>query len=231
MRTIGEIMVLAANYAPEGWMACDGASLNANDYKELYSIIGTTYGGNSENFNLPKKADLDGSKYYICVSNGSYPEGMSGILSQIKLFAGPQDIRGWVKCQGQLLQIAQNTQLFSVLGTKWGGDGRTTFGVPNIPSPEGGNYWIDNTNTIGFDAYENSYPFISEIAAFGADYTLKGWLSCNGELVPIQNYESLFALIENRYSPVGTNFNIPKLAPIDKCGYQINYNGTFPKRS
>lgn len=40
--------------------------------------------------------------------------------------------RGWALCNGQLLPIAQNTALFSLLGTTYGGDGRSTFGLPDL---------------------------------------------------------------------------------------------------
>lgn len=40
--------------------------------------------------------------------------------------------RGWASCDGQLLPISQNTALFSLLGTMYGGDGRTTFALPNL---------------------------------------------------------------------------------------------------
>jgi microcystin-dependent protein len=40
--------------------------------------------------------------------------------------------QGWAMCNGQLLPIAQNTALFSLLGTNYGGDGRSTFGLPNL---------------------------------------------------------------------------------------------------
>lgn len=40
--------------------------------------------------------------------------------------------RGWASCDGQLLSIASNTALFSILGTTFGGDGRTTFGLPDL---------------------------------------------------------------------------------------------------
>ncbi len=40
--------------------------------------------------------------------------------------------RGWAKCEGQLLSIAANQALFSLLGTQYGGDGRTTFGLPDL---------------------------------------------------------------------------------------------------
>jgi len=42
--------------------------------------------------------------------------------------------RGWALCDGQLLPISQNAALFSLLGTIYGGDGRTTFGLPDLRS-------------------------------------------------------------------------------------------------
>ena len=53
-------------------------------------------------------------------------------IAEVKIFAGNFAIRGWAFCNGQLLPIAQNTALFSLVGTTYGGDGRTTFGVPNL---------------------------------------------------------------------------------------------------
>lgn len=48
------------------------------------------------------------------------------------MFAGTFAPRNWAYCNGQLLAIAQNTALFSILGTMYGGDGRTTFALPNF---------------------------------------------------------------------------------------------------
>ncbi len=53
-------------------------------------------------------------------------------LGEIRMFAGNFAPRDWALCAGQLLPIAQNTALFSILGTTYGGDGRTTFGVPDL---------------------------------------------------------------------------------------------------
>jgi microcystin-dependent protein len=53
-------------------------------------------------------------------------------VAEIKIFAGNFAIRGWAFCDGQLLPISQNTALFSILGTTYGGDGRTSFGLPNL---------------------------------------------------------------------------------------------------
>jgi microcystin-dependent protein len=53
-------------------------------------------------------------------------------LGEIRIFAGDFAPTGWAFCNGQLLPIAQNTALFSLLGTQYGGDGRSTFGLPNL---------------------------------------------------------------------------------------------------
>ncbi len=53
-------------------------------------------------------------------------------VGEIRMFAGNFAPRGWAFCDGQLLAISQNDALFSLLGTIYGGDGRTTFGLPEM---------------------------------------------------------------------------------------------------
>ena len=53
-------------------------------------------------------------------------------LAEIRIFGGNFAPKGWALCNGQLLSISQNTALFSLLGTTYGGDGRVTFGLPNF---------------------------------------------------------------------------------------------------
>jgi microcystin-dependent protein len=53
-------------------------------------------------------------------------------IAEIRIFAGNFAPRGWAFCNGQLLPIAQNTALFSLIGTIYGGDGRTTVGLPDL---------------------------------------------------------------------------------------------------
>lgn len=53
-------------------------------------------------------------------------------LGEISLFAGNFAPRGWAFCNGQLLAISQNTALFSILGTTYGGNGQTTFALPDL---------------------------------------------------------------------------------------------------
>ena len=53
-------------------------------------------------------------------------------IAEIRIFAGNFAPRNWADCDGQLLPIAQNTALFSLVGTIYGGDGRTTLGLPDL---------------------------------------------------------------------------------------------------
>lgn len=53
-------------------------------------------------------------------------------IAEVRIFAGNFAPRGWAFCNGQLLPIAQNTALFSLIGTTFGGDGRTTTALPNL---------------------------------------------------------------------------------------------------
>ncbi len=53
-------------------------------------------------------------------------------VGEIRMFAGSFAPRGWALCDGQLLAVGQNDALFSLLGTIYGGDGRTTFGLPDL---------------------------------------------------------------------------------------------------
>jgi microcystin-dependent protein len=57
---------------------------------------------------------------------------MEGTLAEIRMFAGNFSPRGWQLCNGQLLPIAQWTAVFALVGTTYGGNGQTTFAVPDF---------------------------------------------------------------------------------------------------
>jgi microcystin-dependent protein len=71
---------------------------------------------------------------------------MESYLASIIMFAGNFAPRGWLFCDGSILSIAQNTALFSLLGTTYGGDGKTTFALPNlktqVPATDWGVHYI-----------------------------------------------------------------------------------------
>lgn len=57
---------------------------------------------------------------------------MEPFIGQIMMFGGTFAPKGWALCDGQLLSITQNSALFSILGTTFGGDGKSTFGLPDL---------------------------------------------------------------------------------------------------
>jgi microcystin-dependent protein len=57
---------------------------------------------------------------------------MDPFVAEIRIFAGNFAPHGWALCNGQLMAISQNTALFSLLGTIYGGDGKSTFALPDL---------------------------------------------------------------------------------------------------
>jgi hypothetical protein len=74
---IGTILLFAFNYAPEGWLPCNGKLLPINENQALYALLGPTYGGDGKIMfalpNLTGKEPIPGLAYYICV-NGLFPQ-------------------------------------------------------------------------------------------------------------------------------------------------------------
>ena len=62
-------------------------------------------------------------------------------IAEIRIFAGNFAPRGWAFCNGQLLPVTQNTALFSLIGTTYGGDGRTTTRPPESERPRSDASW------------------------------------------------------------------------------------------
>jgi len=227
---LGEIRWVAysRNDIPNGWANCDGQILPINSNQSLFSILGTTYGGDGRtSFALPdmrgrmpmddgashplgqksgqenvilginempshthqlrgtsaigdtttptikllaqgphplanriyQDSNLDKNMASESVSNtgggvghqnmppfltlrciialqGTFPSrggvNTNAYIGEIRWFAGNFAPGGYSDCNGDLLPIAENTALFSILGTTYGGDGRTTFGLPNM---------------------------------------------------------------------------------------------------
>src|ERR687885_524666 len=88
----------------------------------------------------------------------------SPFVAEIRMWACNFAPTGWALCAGQLMPISQNTALFSLLGTNFGGDGKSTFGLPNLQGnvpihtdqfSGGGSY------PIGFEAGEASVTMLT----------------------------------------------------------------------
>lgn len=68
----------------------------------------------------------------LIVLFGNTINAQSPYVGQIKMFAGNFPPAGWAFCDGQLLPISENEVLFNLIGTTYGGDGQTTFAVPDL---------------------------------------------------------------------------------------------------
>jgi len=82
---------------------------------------------------------------------------MDQILGSISIFPWTFQTQGWLKCDGRLLQIRDYQALYSLVGNEFGGDGRTTFAIPNLAP-------IKATNGGELDYYivvEGIYPYRS----------------------------------------------------------------------
>ncbi len=70
--------------------------------------------------------------FLVVVGSPNAHAGIDPFIGEIQWFAGNFAPRGWAFCDGQLLPISSYTALFSILGTTYGGDGRTTFALPDV---------------------------------------------------------------------------------------------------
>src|SRR5579862_2616469 len=122
---------------PQGPAGADGAGLvNGTIAGQLLE-----WNGNSWVATLPTAVALTASNMqpfvtvnYIIAAQGIFPSrnGADPFLGEIELFGGNFAPVGWFTCDGQLLPINQFTALFSLLGTTYGGNGQTTFALPDL---------------------------------------------------------------------------------------------------
>ncbi|MCF8378358.1 MAG: tail fiber protein [Bacteroidales bacterium] len=101
------------------------------------TIKGTNFSGNGSTLTFGASSNMQPSLgiSYIISLNGVYPSQSKGIdpyIGEIAMFAGNFAPQGWAFCDGQLLQISQYTALFSLIGTYYGGNGYSTFALPDL---------------------------------------------------------------------------------------------------
>ena len=105
-------------------------------------------------------------------------------LSEIRIMSFVFAPRGWALCNGQLLPINQNQALFSLLGTTFGGNGQTTFGLPNLQGRTP--IHVGSGHTLGEQGGETAHTLsISELPTH--THVLSGASSNGTQLVPATN--------------------------------------------
>jgi microcystin-dependent protein len=149
---------------------------------------------------------------------------------------------GWASCDGRLLAISDNQELFAVVGTTFGGDGKTNFAVPDLRgmvepfkpltfciATEDGAYPLPDQNNVQVLSY------LGEIRMFGLNFAPGGWTSCDGRLLAIAEHAALFSLLGTTFGGDGIrDFSLPDLrgmiAPFQSLTFCIATDGAFPTR-
>ena len=250
---LGEVALLATFYAPDGWIACQGQLLSTAEFDALFSLLGTTFGGDgSSTFAVPTFSSLTPAGGEYCMAAwGQYPlsarASRPALIGEVALFPyNPPP--NWINCDGQLLQIAENESLFSLLGTQFGGDGKTTFGVPDLrhlsptlPSNAPEHAGAQGTEVVLpetiYSICSNGWSadgLISEIKLFpSAQPPNEWWLPCDGRLLPLQQNAAMYTLIGTRYGGDGrTTIGLPDFSKESPPGleYFICTMGLYPAR-
>lgn len=170
------------------------------------------------------------------------------MLGEVRIFAGNFAPRGWAFCDGQLLAISSNSALFSILGTTYGGDGRTTFGLPDLR----GRGVIHPGNGPGLAPVSLGQVSGTESTTLTADqlpqhtHQLYGVLDRGTSSTPAGAYPADTMRLDPEYSPSGTPIqmnsgvlgtNNSTVQPIENrqpslgVNYIIALYGIYPSRS
>jgi microcystin-dependent protein len=85
----------------------------------------------------------------------------SPFVAEIRMFGCNFAPTGWAQCNGQLLPLSQNTALFSLLGTMYGGDGKSTFALPNLQGSVPLNWGLSSTGTQYFEGQQAGSQYVT----------------------------------------------------------------------
>ena len=168
---------------------------------------------------------------------------MEPFLGEIIMFAGNFAIRGWAFCNGQLLPINQNQALFSILGTTYGGDGRTTFALPDLrgrfPMHPGqgpgltsrslGQKGGSETNTITTNQLPSHHHVIEAKEEANAADPSGNFVAGTGSNAFGTTADK--QMNANSTTSVGGGQAVNNMQPFNCINYIIALQGTFPSRN
>jgi len=148
-------------------------------------------------------------------------------IGEVRMFGGNFAPRNWALCDGQLLAISQNTALFSLLGTTYGGDGTTTFALPDlrgrVPIHAGSGPGLTPRNLGVKVGTEYEYLNITQVAH---THNILSYSNTGGSNSPSGNYfakSSVAGRAVNSYHTTDNN-GIPKLLTNFSGGSQPHNN-------
>ena len=136
----GALNLQATDFLPSGWVPADGRMLNAGQAPALYSAIGTRFGGSGQTFAVPKLTAPPGLSWDICVSgigwtSHSAPGCTVGEMTPFGSAGLPSD---YLPADGRSASVNSYPLLSALIGTDFGGNGISSFNLPNVPGPTTG---------------------------------------------------------------------------------------------
>lgn len=167
-------------------------------------------------------------------------------LAEIRIFPFNFAPRGWAQCNGQILAISQNTALFSLLGTNYGGNGTSNFALPNfqgtVPMDQGNGTGLTprSVGEIGGSAtvtlLSTEMPLHSH--SFSGDPTSKKEISSIANAVPAGAQTAAYSTVTpnttmapTMLNTVGGNLPHDNMQPYVTLNFCIATTGIFPARN
>jgi microcystin-dependent protein len=160
-------------------------------------------------------------------------------LSEIKIMSFNFPPKGWALCNGQFLPINQNQALFSLLGTTYGGNGQTTFALPNlrgrVPIHMGSGHDLGEAAgstavTVNIQQLPTHLHILQGQPANGTQLPAAGGLLAQASNVYRQP-DNLIALNAGSVAPVGGSQPHTNMAPYLVLNFCIALQGIFPSRN
>lgn len=165
-------------------------------------------------------------------------------IGEIRLFGFGFPPKGWALCNGQQLSVSQNAALFSLLGTQFGGDGRTTFGLPDLrgrtPLHIGAGYSQGNSGGAENVALTTpQIPLHNHLVMGSSENADKSGISTEknrnlAQVVAGTAYASPGAnttpLDSRAILPAGNSAAHPNLQPYQVVSFAIALTGLYPSR-
>lgn len=173
-------------------------------------------------------------------------KAQEGFIGEIRMFAGNFAPKDWAFCQGQLLSISQNTALFSILGTTYGGDGRVTFALPNlsgrVPVGVGQGAGLTNRQLGEMSGTETVTLTTAQMPAHS--HTVNAVTADGNQNLPTNSFPANTKTLDKEYSTVAPNTTMNPtmigvsggsqpfgvMQPSLGMNYIICVNGIYPSR-
>ena len=165
-------------------------------------------------------------------------------LSEIRMFGFNFAPRGWALCDGQILSINQNQSLYSLLGTNFGGDGRVTFGLPDLRgrSPRKGGSGATGIGEMGgaeavaiTTATMPAHTHAMQVNTASSDQTVPGgnFLGVDSEptIYGSPNPASTVLMDEDAVKATGGGQAHNNMQPYQTISFGIALQGLFPSRT